>query len=164
MSNRSIDGRGPARRLWGWATRPTTAGADAGLLLLRVVTGLLMSTQHGWRKLISFPEKAATWADPIGLGSAPSLALATFAEFLCAALVVVGLATRATAVPVAFTMAVAAGIVHWDDPFAKKEFALLFLVPFLTLALTGAGRYSVDGWMARRRSRREEPRPEAASP
>jgi putative oxidoreductase len=41
--------------------------------------------------------------------------------------------------------------VHWDDPFQKKEFALLFLIPFLTLIMTGAGKYSIDGWLARRR-------------
>ena len=138
-------------RIWSEATAPDGGLRDAGLLLLRVVTGLLMLTQHGWGKLMSYGEKADVWADPIGLGGPVSLALAIFAELLCSALIVVGLSTRAAAVPLAITMLVAAGIVHWDDPFGKKEFALLYLVPFLTLILTGAGKYSVDAWMARRR-------------
>ncbi|MBT6147765.1 MAG: DoxX family protein [Gemmatimonadetes bacterium] len=130
---------------------PDGGPRDVGLLLLRVGAGLLMLTQHGWGKMMSFSEKAAIWADPIGVGSEASLALAILAEVVCAALIVVGLATRGAAIPLAITMFVAAFVVHWDDPFQKKEFALLFLIPFVTLILTGAGRYSIDGWMAKRR-------------
>ena len=39
-------------------------------------------------------------------------------------------------------------IVHWDDPFQS---ALLFLISFLTLILTGAGGYSIHGWLMRQR-------------
>lgn len=137
-------------RVWRAATDPDACTRDIGLLLLRVVVGMLMLTQHGWGKLLSYSERSETWADPIGLGGPVSMALAVFAEVICSALVVIGLSTRLAAIPVVITMAVAAGIIHWDDPFGKKEFALLFLVPFLTLALTGAGRYSVDGWLSRR--------------
>ena len=124
---------------------------DSGLLLLRA-TGLLMMTQHGWGKLMSFSERAETWVDPIGLGPELSLALAIGAEFFCAILVAAGMATRLAAIPPAFTMLVAVSVVHWADPFGKKEFALLYLVPYLTLILTGAGRYSIDGWLTRRRA------------
>lgn len=135
------------QRAWHWTTTPAGCTRDLGLLLLRVVTGLLMMTQHGWGKLSSYDERAATWADPLGVGSELSLALAIFAEFFCSAFVVAGLATRAAAIPVVITMLVAVGIVHWDDPFGKKEMALLVLVPFLTLVFCGAGRYSIDGWL-----------------
>lgn len=138
-------------RTWRSGTAPDGRIRDAGLLLIRVTISLLMITQHGWVKLMSYSEKADTWADPIGLGGPTSLALAIFAEVVCAALVVLGLATRLAAIPLVITMLVAAGIVHWDDPFSKKEFALLFLIPFLTLILTGAGRYSLDGWLEKRR-------------
>ena len=134
-------------RIWQQATAPDGGIRDAGLLLLRAVTGLLMLTQHGWGKLQSYGEKADSWADPIGLGGPKSLALAIFAEVFCAALVVIGLTTRLAAIPLVIMMLVAAGVVHWDDPFGKKEFTVLFLVPFLTLILTGPGRYSLDGWL-----------------
>lgn len=42
-------------------------------------------------------------------------------------------------------------LVPWDDPFQKKESALLFLISFLTLILTRAGGYSVHGWLMRQR-------------
>ncbi len=146
--------QGFVQRVWYWKTMPDGGPRDVGLLFLRVGAGLLMLTQHGWGKLLGYPEKAATWADPIGVGSEASLALAILAEVLCAAFIVVGLATRGAAIPLVITMLVAAFIVHWDDPFQKKEFALLFLIPFVTLILTGAGRYSIDGWLARRPSYR----------
>jgi putative oxidoreductase len=49
------------------------------------------------------------------------------------------------AIPLAITMIVAAFIVHADDPFGKKELALLYLSGCLTLIFTGAGKFSVDG-------------------
>ena len=55
-----------------------------------------------------------------------------------------GLYLPMLAVPLIITMAVAAFIVHAEDPFSRKEHALLFLVPYLTLMLTGAGRFSLD--------------------
>lgn len=118
---------------------------DLGLLLLRVGVSALMITGHGWGKLVSFGEKSATFADPLGLGSSHlSMALATGAEFGCALLVLLGLFTRLAVWPLVVTMLVAAFIVHADDPWTRKEFALMYLVPFLSLGFTGAGRYSLD--------------------
>jgi putative oxidoreductase len=57
---------------------------------------------------------------------------------------VLGVATRFAAVPLAVTMLVAAFAIHADDPWAKKELALLYAVPFVTLVFTGAGKFSVD--------------------
>jgi putative oxidoreductase len=42
------------------------------------------------------------------------------------------------------TMLVAAFIVHLDDPFKRKELALLYLVGFLIVLLMGPGKYSLD--------------------
>src|SRR5262245_4715396 len=120
-----------------------------GLLILRLgVGGFLVS--HGWGKLqMLLAGDFDKFADPIGIGVAPSLVLVTSAEFLCALLVMVGFATRFAAAPVVFAMGVAAFVVHAADPWtmgqgpASKEPALLFLIPFLALIFTGAGRFSV---------------------
>lgn len=127
---------------------------DAGLLLLRLGIGLLMAFSHGLGKVQKFLAGGPyQWADPIGLGPGVSLFLAGGAEFFCALAIAVGLATRLAALPLAFTMAVAAFVVHAQDPFAKKEFALLFLIPTLALVLTGPGRFSLDALIAGRRSK-----------
>lgn len=124
---------------------------DAGLLVLRLGAGGLLLGGHGWPKLARFAETAEVFPDPLGVGSTASLSLAVFAEVLCALAVMLGAATRAAAVPVVGMMFVAAFVQHGGDPWAKKEFALLYLIPFLTLALTGAGGWSVDArWRNRR--------------
>lgn len=143
-----------------------------GLLVLRVGFGVYLAT-HGWGKVqMLLAGQLGQFGDPIGLGSELSLVLVMIAEFLCGLLVVLGLATRYAAVPPVIAMAVAAFVVHGGDPWtmgraaelfmsgateswASKEPALLFLVAFLGLGFTGAGRYSLDAWIARRRGGRE---------
>lgn len=118
---------------------------DLGLLLLRVATAGFLLFGHGWGKLANFGARAPGFRDPLGVGSEVSLALAVFAEVFCALLVIAGAFTRLALVPMIITMLVAAGVVHAADPWAKKELALLFAVPFITLLLTGPGKFSVDG-------------------
>lgn len=128
-------------------TRPNTL--DWGLLFLRVGAGLLMAV-HGWGKLQMLLSGNVQFADPIGIGEMPSLILAVFAELVCALLVVIGFKVRWASIPVAITMLVAAFIVHGTDPWQKKELAVVYAVIFIALVLTGGGRYSVDGNLARR--------------
>jgi len=130
---------------------------DIGLLLLRLGVGLMMAFSHGMGKLQKFfAGGTIRFADPIGLGMSTSLFLAGAAEFVCALAIAVGLMTRAMAVPLAFTMIVAAFIVHGGDPFRKQEFALLYLIPCITLMLSGPGRFSIDAILRKRLSSTEE--------
>src|SRR6056297_1058602 len=115
-----------------------------GLLIIRLACGGLMLATHGWGKLTGFSEKSSQFADPLGVGSETSLALAILAEVFCAAAVILGLFTRVAAIPLVITMLVAAFLVHGDDPFQKKEFALLYAIPFFALVFTGAGKFSID--------------------
>jgi putative oxidoreductase len=148
-------------------TGRTDWAGSVGLLILRLGIGGYMLT-HGWGKLqMVLAGDFAKFGDPIGLGSGLSLVLVTVAEFFCSLLVMAGFATRLAAGPVVFAMAVAAFVVHAGDPWtmgkgaelffsgqakswASKEPALLFLCGFLALMFTGAGRYSVDGWLGPR--------------
>lgn len=126
---------------------------DVGLLSMRVALAAMMIAGHGWPKLATFAERATRFADPLGVGSKTSLILAIGAEIGCSVLLAMGLLTRAAVVPLAFTMAVAAFVIHGADPWQKKEMALLYLVPFLALLFTGPGRFSVDGLLAARKTR-----------
>lgn len=117
---------------------------DIGLLVLRLTAAGMMLFGHGFDKLVNFSAKAEHFADPLGLGMTTSLVLAVFAEFFCSVAILFGFLTRYATIPLIITMLVAAFIVHGDDPWSKKEFALVYLVPFLTLLFSGAGRYSVD--------------------
>jgi putative oxidoreductase len=118
---------------------------DFGLLILRLASGGIMAYSHGWGKLQGILNGELGFADPIGIGELPSLFLTIFAELVCGILVALGLFTRAALIPLIITMVVAVFIIHADDPFSKQEFGLLFLVPYLTLFLTGPGKFSLDG-------------------
>ena len=117
---------------------------DLALLLLRLAAGGIMAYSHGWGKLQKMLSGDMGFADPIGVGEEASLILTVFAEFLCGILVAVGLFTRAALVPLIITMLVAVFIIHADDPFSKQEFGILYLIPYITLFLTGPGKLSLD--------------------
>ncbi|HRO99900.1 MAG TPA: DoxX family protein [Flavobacteriales bacterium] len=117
---------------------------DLGKLFLRVLAGGLMLLDHGWPKLAGFGEKMDTFPDPIGLGPALSLGLITFAEVLCALLVVLGIWTRLSTIPLIIGMAVITFITHGDDILGQGESGLLYLTAFLAILLLGAGRFSLD--------------------
>ena len=117
---------------------------DLGVLVTRVAIGAFMLT-HGYPKLIRlFSGEEIRFADPFGIGAAPSLALAVFAEFLCSIFIALGLGTRLATIPLIITMFVAAFIAHGDDPFGRKEAALLYLLFYFMLLITGSRRFSLD--------------------
>jgi len=126
-------------------------GIDMALLLLRVSFGGLMLQGHGWGKLMKLiNENPVTFADPLGIGATASLALAVFAEVLCAMLLVLGLFTRLVSIPLIITMLVAVFVVHMGDPFPKMEKGLLYLIPYVCLLIAGPGRYSLDRqWLSK---------------
>jgi putative oxidoreductase len=124
-----------------------------GLLVLRVGVGAMMLLGHGWAKLAGFGTLSDSFPDPLGIGSTASLVLAITAEALCSLLLILGLGTRFAAIPLLVTMLVAAFVVHGGDPWAKKELALLYAVPFLTLILTGGGSWALDSVLEIRRKR-----------
>jgi len=111
----------------------------------------MMAFSHGLGKLQkALGDGPVAFADPIGIGQELSLYLAAGTEFFLALLLCIGLFTRLVSIPLAFTMLVAAFVVHVDDPFAKKEFALLYLMPFLLFIFAGGGKYSIDGLLKKK--------------
>ena len=124
--------------------KPSPNGRDFGILLVRLYAGGLMIWLHGWSKAQKIGAETIAFPDPLGIGAELSLYLAVFAEVVCAALLVVGLFTRFACLPLLVTMLVAFFIVHADDPLKVREPALLYLLPYLALLFSGAGRYSFD--------------------
>jgi len=123
----------------------TSRNIDIGLLILRLGLGFTMIYGHGWGKLMRFfSDDPIKFSDPFGLGPEISLALATFAELGCAALLAVGLFSRLATIPLIITMLVAVLYSHIDDPFSRMEKAILYLIPYVSLLLTGPGWYSLD--------------------
>jgi putative oxidoreductase len=127
---------------------------NLALFVFRVSISGFMLFGHGlgkFQKLISGNE--IKFLDPFGLGATFSFTMATFAEFFASAFIVLGLFTRFSSLSLTVTMAVAVFIAHAGDPFAKQEKALMYLVSYILLFLTGPGKYSLQTWFDKKISK-----------
>jgi putative oxidoreductase len=136
-----------------------TERKDLGIALLRLVVGGVF-VAHGAQKLFTFgiPGLAGMF-DQMGLPFPTLSAVAvTAAEFLGGLALVAGFGTRLAALPLAFSMLVAAVTVHLKGGFFLPngvEYVLVLFAATVALALAGSGVYSVDGLLARRREESE---------
>ncbi len=117
-------------------------GVSFLILCLRVFFGVLFFT-HGIDKMANFNELSETFPNILGFGSYMSLMLSIFCEFCCSLFLITGLLVRLTVIPMIISMAVAFFDVH-DGLFPQGELALIYLVMFVILYITGPGRFSVD--------------------
>lgn len=124
---------------------------DYGLLILRVALGFSMLLLHGRGKLLSFSSMAEKFAIIPGVPGNVNLGLAVFAEVVCSALLIAGLFTRFAALMLAITMGIAFFFVHKSalvdvaaSGVKSGELAMVYLIAYITLLFTGAGKFSVD--------------------
>ena len=121
------------------------------LLASRLVFGLTFAS-HGLEKLQHFTETAAHFPAPFGLSGDVAVGLSIFGELVCGLAFVFGFLTRLTLLPMIFTMIVAFPTVHGGSVSAG-ELAFLYLVIFILSWFAGAGKYSIDGFIARKISK-----------
>ena len=119
---------------------------DFALLVLRVWLGASLLVLHGWGKVTGFRANSAGFPDPLGVGSTTSMGLAIFGEVVCAALIVLGLATRFAALTLIIVMVVAFAMVNGTKLTGpgNGEMAFIYLAGFVAIFLAGPGRMSVD--------------------
>jgi putative oxidoreductase len=143
-----------ARNLRSVAPEIEAMGIDLGLLLLRLWFGAALFLKHGWEKPVHFAAMAVHFPDPVHIGPVPSLVIATLSDAVCSVLVVLGLATRWAALFIFANLFVAWALVHHFQFLAHGadhgELTVLYLGAYLALALTGAGRFSLDARLFRR--------------
>lgn len=133
---------------------PTQRQMDVGLTILRVVLGAIFIA-HGGQKLFVYGFAGVAGAfGQMGVPAAgfvgPAIALIEFFGGIALAL---GLLTRLAALGIAATMIGAIFLVHLPAGFFAPngiEFPLALLAAAASLVITGAGRYSLDGLVARR--------------
>ena len=128
---------------------------DLGLTVLRVITGTIF-VAHGAQKLFvyGFDGVAGGFANmgiPFPTIVGPMVGLL---EFFGGLALITGLLTRLASSGLAINMLGAFLLVHLPAGFFLPngyEFVMLLAASAVTLALTGAGRYSIDALIARRR-------------
>ncbi|MFN2458619.1 MAG: DoxX family protein [Chitinophagaceae bacterium] len=132
-----------------FSTKASDAPFSLATFILRVGAGGIILGKHGFGKMLTFSEKAATFADPFDLGPSVSLGMVVFAEFFCAALIVLGLFTRFACIPLIIAMTVALGHAHKWRILGDGSGAAIFLVCFLSILFLGPGKFSLDKFIGK---------------
>lgn len=114
-----------------------------GLLVFRMFISMMLMV-HGIQKLDILFSSDLQFSDPIGLGSGLTLILVLIAEIICPILIIIGYKVRLATIPPIILMLVAVFIVKAGTSFEAREVPLLFLVSFITIALLGPGKISID--------------------
>ena len=126
-------------------------------LALRFPIGIIFMA-HGAQKLFGWfggygLEGTGQWMASIGLGPGVAMAfLAGSAEFFGGLFILLGLLTRPAAVALSFTMLVAIFSLHFANGLFMAnngyEFGLALLAASVSLAISGAGKFSLDSKIA----------------
>lgn len=129
------------------------ATVDAGLLVLRVVVGLLLAA-HGAQKLFGwFGGSGMTgftgFTRSLRLRPAPFWAwVGALSEFSGGLLLALGLATPLAAAAIISDMLVAIATLHWQNGIwtanGGYEYNLVLITVAAALGIAGAGAYSLD--------------------
>jgi putative oxidoreductase len=132
-----------------WFLQPLAI--DGTLLFFRIALGAGLLT-HGWGKITSGAAGVIKSATEMGFPLPEFFGWsAALSESLGGIMIAFGLMTRPWAVLGAITMLVAGMIRLADDPFGKKELALVYFVMLAVLYLLGPGRLSLDQFLFGRR-------------
>jgi putative oxidoreductase len=130
--------------------------ADAGLLLLRVVTGAFLVYQShdnvfSAARMSDFARFLAQFhfVNPELL--AP---VSVYAQFAAGIGFILGLFTRWFGLITGFTFVVAVWMVHWNDPVPGIWPAAILVALGLYFGLRGSGRYGLDALLEGRARRR----------
>jgi putative oxidoreductase len=141
-----------------WIQRVIATDGGWGAIALRVPVGIIFAA-HGAQKLFGWfggygLEGTGQWMASIGLHPGYLMALlAGGAEFFGGLALLLGILVRPAAAVLAFTMVVAIFAVHFEHGLFLAnngyEFGLALLAASVSLAISGAGRASLDKVLAR---------------
>jgi putative oxidoreductase len=128
---------------------------DYAPLFIRLAIGsrLISGTQDNvfsYDRMLEFERFLAANGTPFPLVAA---FVSVYAQFICGALFILGLWTRPAAVVMVVNFLAALVIAHRATPFEVTWPALMMLAAALFFLFHGAGRPSVDAWLADRRGR-----------
>lgn len=126
-------------------TSLTSSPADSATLFLRLFAGLLLFSQV-ITKSQNYPYLASEYPTILGVDGATIVSTAGIVELIAGALLTTGLLTRVASCVMAVMMAGAAFLYFPLQSFDQAELKVVYCGIYLTLAIGGGGRYSLDAF------------------
>ena len=126
-----------------FSTRYNPGAYNTALLVLRLGFGILLA-HHGYQKFSNFHQTAGFMPEFMGLGKSVIAGLVIFAELFCGIFIILGLFTRLACIPIIILFCVIIFKITGADYFGKSELPTAYIIPFIALLFTGAGKFSVD--------------------
>jgi putative oxidoreductase len=136
--------------------RQSSGHIDPALLILRLIIGAIF-IMHGWQKLFILGPTAvgaafANMGAPLPTVTGPLFGVI---ELLGGTALIFGFSTRLAALGLACDVLGAIIVFHWKHGFFVPmgiEFVLSLFAAAIALSLAGAGAFSIDALIARRRA------------
>lgn len=130
------------------STKYSNAGFNFGMLVLRVVLGILLAS-HGYSKLISFSTLRYKFMNFLHMGPTVSLSLVIFAELFCSIFLILGLFTRFAVIPIIIAMGVVVFVATHGEILGQGEKGAMYLAASVAILFCGPGKISVDGMIGK---------------
>jgi putative oxidoreductase len=131
-----------------FSTRYNAGAYNTALLVLRLGFGILL-THHGYLKLSNFHQTESFMPDIMGLSKSIAAGLVVFAELFCGFLIILGLFTRLACIPIIIMLLFIIFKTGHADFFGKEELPTAYIIPFIALLFTGAGKISIDNMISK---------------
>lgn len=132
-------------------TKPARIGLqDFALLLFRIGVSLELIFAHGLKKVGIGVATAEQIPNPLQLPASLNNTMAIAANLFFPLLVILGLFTRLSVLPILAVTLTGYFVLHWHDPLLVKDIPYMYSLCFLLLFITGAGRFSIDHRIAER--------------
>lgn len=126
---------------------------DGALLFNRILVSLSLLFIHGLDKLKHFQAGGDEFPDPFHWGPAVTFYFACFATVFCPLLIMVGMFTRVAAALALSVTLTGLLLVHAHDPLVVKDTPYIYSVALATIFLLGPGKYSLDQWILKQKSK-----------
>jgi putative oxidoreductase len=121
------------------------------LLFFRVAVSVELIVAHGLKKVGIGTTFAEVVPNPLGFPDFFNQVFAISANLVMPLFIILGLMTRIAALPILAVTLTGYFILHFNDPLLVKDVPFIYSLCFLLILFLGAGNYSIDHYITRRK-------------
>ncbi|MEW5675660.1 DoxX family protein [Flavobacterium enshiense] len=134
------------------AFNETKAPFDWVILFFRIAVSLQLIVVHGLKKIGIGTGFTEAVPNPYHLPENINFFLAVASNIFFPILIIIGWKTRWATLPVLAVTLSGYFIVHWNDSLLESDVPFMYSIAFLLIAFLGAGKYSLDFVVSKKRS------------